>query len=137
MTPREAFERVRAHLLAQGRRATPNIGASCMYRLREPGGTVLRCAVGCLVTDAAYDPGMERTTVDMLAPRDGRWVVETVTVHEALLPAAALLAHALNESGVTATPEMRALLDELQCLHDAVAPDRWAAELEALSARVP
>lgn len=54
MTPREAFETVANHLLAQGR-PSKNEKGMCVYR--GPDG--LKCAVGALIPDKAYNPRME------------------------------------------------------------------------------
>ena len=49
MTPREVFDKVKAHLLTQGGRAT-RFGR-CAYR----GDNGTKCAVGCLIADEHYD----------------------------------------------------------------------------------
>lgn len=63
VTDQAVFEKVAAHLLQQGVRAmrpTPT-GHSCSYRgVRETA-----CAVGCLISDDRYDPGMEGKIADV------------------------------------------------------------------------
>lgn len=56
-------DRVTAHLLAQNAKALTlhHEGENaCSYR--APGG--LKCGIGCLITDAAYDSVIENLTVD-------------------------------------------------------------------------
>ncbi len=54
MTKQEIFDKVKAHLLAQGKRAVNGDG-NCMYRGMD--GT--KCAVGCLIPDELYTPLLE------------------------------------------------------------------------------
>jgi len=54
MTEQEVFTKVVTHLLNQGERAETSEGG-CLYR--TPSG--LKCAVGCLIPDDKYRPGME------------------------------------------------------------------------------
>jgi hypothetical protein len=58
VTTKEIFERVAAHLLAQGRASSNGRGA-CYYR--GPGG--LKCAVGCLIDDDHYRESLEGGTM--------------------------------------------------------------------------
>ena len=62
----QAYEKIRAHLIAQGRPAsekTPvSVDSACFYRHLE-GGVVLKCAVGCLIDDDVYDTGLEDNSV--------------------------------------------------------------------------
>jgi hypothetical protein len=53
MTEQEIFDTVVRHLKKQGRRAVDR--GQCVYR--HPEG--LKCAVGCLISDAEYYPRME------------------------------------------------------------------------------
>ena len=50
----EMNEKIYQHLKQQGKVAVNSYG-SCVYR--SPDGS--KCAVGCLITDEAYDPKME------------------------------------------------------------------------------
>lgn len=144
------FERVRIHLLRQNRAASR--GGECAYQmevdLNAPVGTgiddediavpsrpvemaTLRCAVGCLITDEAYDDAMEGSTMDQVRPtHDGTWMAN---VDE---EAPELLAAALNDSGVPADPRVHAVLTDLQELHDENPPETWPALLDSLSARI-
>jgi hypothetical protein len=53
----QAYEKIRAHLIEQGRPAT-NRSGGCVYR--NSGG--LKCAVGCLISDEAYHEALEDCT---------------------------------------------------------------------------
>jgi hypothetical protein len=69
MTKQEIFDRVWNHLNAQGRAAakqTPLGQGACQYRAKLEDGTVLSCAVGCLIPDELYDEKLEGQTVEML-----------------------------------------------------------------------
>lgn len=59
MNKQEIFDKVVRHLYAQGKPAMN--GANCRYRSNDG----LSCAVGCLIPDSCYDPGMENQTVSM------------------------------------------------------------------------
>ena len=61
MTKQGAFDKVLAHLRAQGKAAADDYD-QCKYRM--PDGR--KCAVGCLIPDADYNPGMEGKTVQNL-----------------------------------------------------------------------
>jgi hypothetical protein len=83
MTPQEIFDTVARHLFTQGERAGIVLddeadrgeGFSCRYR--GPCGTA--CAVGKLIPDDAYDPGMEGCGVTQLMDNFGpdlpQWMV--------------------------------------------------------------
>lgn len=54
LTPLQAWEHVRAHLLEQGHQSySPELG--CTYR----GRVGCACAIGCLIPDELYDPEFE------------------------------------------------------------------------------
>lgn len=69
---RRTFERVRDHLLRQGRRSRPegaNLEMSgCLNRTIAEDGTVLMCAVGCLIPEDRYDPRTEGMFLMFLGP---------------------------------------------------------------------
>lgn len=124
-TDRELFERVRTHLLTQGRRALSAMTKSCRYRMAATeamggrygeGNAFLRCAVGCLVSDAAYaqhGAGMENESLDHSIVRD-----------------------ALRESGVPIDrTETWRMLSTLQSLHDGLGPAVWRDVLAELERR--
>ena len=100
MTNQEAFDKMVAHLRKQGQKAKEN--GTCRYRTKDG----LMCAVGCLITDAEYKPGMEGMGV------------------EALLPAYEVLQD-LDPP----------LLAEMQDTHDAWATTDWEARFADTAAR--
>ena len=108
-THRELFERVRTHLLAQGRPSLDRSGG-CVYR--SPEG--LRCAVGALIPDGAYHPGLE----GLGASSD---CVMDVLVDAGVVPAGC----------VPSSPVMD-MLDSLQYVHDTCPHGLWAAALDRL-----
>lgn len=60
MTNQEAFDKMVAHLRKQGKPAHED--GSCRYRTKDG----LMCAVGCLITDAEYERGMEGRGVEAI-----------------------------------------------------------------------
>lgn len=60
MTKQEVYDKVKAHLLAQGKQSWDEERDLCMYR--GPGG--LKCAVGVLIPDEKYVPQMEGEVSD-------------------------------------------------------------------------
>lgn len=127
----QVFERVRTHLLAQNRQALDPLGMNCVYRSHTDG---LSCAVGCLISDAAYSPRIEGIGIVDVGISSGSWTVQVDNgIGEAL-------ARALNGSNVPATDGVRLLLLELQRVHDSIEPDLWEGILgtspEGLQERV-
>jgi hypothetical protein len=63
----QAYEKIRDHLIAQGRpaiaKSPASVNSACFYRHQE-GDTVLKCAVGCLIDDDAYDRDIEDNSVE-------------------------------------------------------------------------
>jgi len=57
MTNQEVFDKVVAHLKAQGKQSLK--GDSCKYR----GSMGMKCAVGCLIPDEEYSSELEGKTV--------------------------------------------------------------------------
>ena len=98
------FDKVVKHLLTQKRRSESKRG--CAYR--GEGGAM--CAVGCLISDKAYDPEIEGSSVFHLR------VQET-----------------LAESGVPTYNRMRFLLADLQYLHDECSISLWKEDLQDLA----
>jgi hypothetical protein len=86
MTPQEIFDTVARHLFTQGERAgisrddDDSYGDDFSCRYRAPGGAT--CAVGKLLPDDAYDPGMEGNPVDTLcsayADRLPEWMLDNL-----------------------------------------------------------
>ncbi len=104
MTLKEIFDRVKAHLLAQGVAAV-NAGGGCCYR-DGVGGS---CAVGCLISDEAYSPDLENR----------------VASSERVMAA-------LARSGVPTDYDTLKLLGNLQDIHDYRPPNVWAEDLDFL-----
>ena len=99
------FDKAVKHLLTQKRRSKNKRGC-CAYRGKD--GDM--CAVGCLISDKAYDPEIE-----------GSIVRETIVLD------------ALAESGVPTCSKMRALLTDLQYLHDECPISLWKGHLRTLA----
>lgn len=59
----EVLERIKAHLLKQGRKAA-DAGGNCKYRVEDHEWGVLRCAAGCLLKDELYSTALECNPVD-------------------------------------------------------------------------
>jgi len=105
---RDVFDRVKTHLLSQGKRALDE-AQNCYYR--SPDG--LKCAVGCLITDENYDRNLEGYSIgaDLGA-----------------------LKEALTKSGVNVEhPGMMLMLERLQSIHDSEpVSSRWPEALDLL-----
>lgn len=104
LTKQEIFDRVCAHLLAQGR---PSLdGDACLYR--GPDGH--KCAVGCLIKDEFYSPDIEGLNVYQ----------DSVIV-------------ALRCSIGQVSESARNLLSDLQAVHDDVDSSFWALTLKKVA----
>ena len=57
-TEQQVFDQAAKHLLTQMRQAQTNFGG-CQYRLELNDGTVLKCAVGCFISDNEYHHRIE------------------------------------------------------------------------------
>ena len=101
MTDQEIFTKVATHLLTQNKQSLSESLQSCRYR--GMGGTM--CAVGCLITDDAYDREIE-------GYRSSSGVVIM----------------ALEESGIDGRAAMD-LLHDLQFVHDRTPVANWQREL--------
>lgn len=104
------YDRVKAHLLAQGRRSSD--GGRCFYR--GPDG--FKCAIGALIPDRCYRPEWDRNSegtgrgINGLRDEFG----------------------AIGVFGEPSTADTK-LLIELQDLHDVPAPEEWADRLAELA----
>ena len=98
------FDKVVKHLLTQNRLSEGKRG--CAYRDKD--GDM--CAVGCLISDKAYDPEIEGHSVFHLR------VQET-----------------LAKSGVPTYNKMKFLLADLQYLHDECSISLWKTDLQDLA----
>ena len=102
------FDKVAAHLLAQGRPSLSDNELECAYR----GENGLRCAVGYLIDDAHYRVYME-----------GRSVQDD-----------SVLRAVKSSLGLLHLPARTAdLLGDLQHLHDLTPPDEWREGLKELA----
>jgi len=59
LTKQATFNKVYKFLVAQGRPAFDKATNQCRYRHKLRNGKVLKCAVGCLIPNHMYNPGME------------------------------------------------------------------------------
>ena len=112
MKPEQAiFNTVVKHLLTQNKKSMDSTGGAmrreiCAYR--GEGG--LKCAVGCLIPDELYTPNMEGV--------DALWIA---TDHPELK-----VVPAFDEA-------YRALLGDLQTVHDCNPPELWPRVLSELA----
>lgn len=105
MTDQETFNKVKEHLLTQNRKSYDTY-VGCMYRNADG----LKCAIGCLIPDELYHPGIEKEPVTHLATRnDGLGLF----LQQFNLP----------------------LLEELQGIHDCTPTDEWPDKLEEVAER--
>lgn len=117
MTDRELFERVRDHLLAQRERAISPDGLHCRYRVERPDGTVLRCAVGCLIPPERYGQEMEGTAIS-------EGYVHPVLCQAGILP---------GVSDGRADRRRIDMLFRLQRIHDMRDPREWETLLAGMA----
>jgi hypothetical protein len=124
----QIFDKVAGHLLTQNRRATTDsaatTGESCRYRLETSAGPVLRCGIGGLIPDDAYDRAIEGVGLTGIrnARREGR----------PLAPKQSHLLEVLAACGVDADAHME-LLVELQAVHDSWDPPLWPNRLACVA----
>jgi hypothetical protein len=114
LTPKDIFERVSAHLLAQQAVSEDDDG-SC--RLRGANGR--KCAIGSLVRDEVYEADLEGVGISYYRhAHDGK------------------LLRALYASNVNAyDPNIIDLLMELEQIHDDAGVEEWPHLLSALGKR--
>ena len=113
MTLQEIFNKVAAHLLAQGARSTAMFDdafgrATCTYR----GAEGRKCAVGVLIADEHYGPGLEGLSANSYE-----------------------VAQAVERSVGKLTPGDVDMLRKLQVVHDSTSPDEWPAKLAQVAQR--
>lgn len=114
----EIFNKVEAHLLAQGKESISGyLGLSDVCAYRGKGG--LKCAIGCLIKDEFYHKDLEGL---------GMWG-DKLHMRASQKP----LEEALAASGITILNDKQAhMLHDLQSLHDTIKPEHWKNELEKL-----
>src|SRR5688572_9122307 len=105
MTNQEIYDAVKAHLLAQGKRAAVSDlpGSSCAYR----GQNGTKCAVGCLIPDDEYSPEIEGLSVSSPQPE---------------------MSGLMEFLGFT-REQREGILSNLQVIHDGRLPSEWPAAL--------
>lgn len=109
MNRQELFDRIVAHLRAQGEQAKdPDDG--CVLKTEDG----LRCAVGCLIPPEKYDPYLENEALDFDIPGGALHTI-------------------LREEGVQLEDMMMLML--FQEVHDRSIPEEWEREIKALAHR--
>lgn len=114
LTKQEIFDKVRAHLLAQGAKSQDGAG-ECRYRAKDG----LKCALGCLITDDAYDPKIEGDAPVVEAERTNAREKRLISV--------------LERSGIPTDDDAIDFLRALQGIHDDSEPYQWPAKLTLLA----
>lgn len=115
-TMQEIYDTVKAHLLAQGRKAQVKVDGryKCQYRASDGAA----CAIGCLIPPECYDPVIEG------------WGIATTGIR-----VEANIRKALECSGIPDDLATRYLLAELQEIHDDTDPPDWHTNLEAFATK--
>ncbi len=105
MALQETHDKIKAHLLAQGRPAWSSDLSGCAYRTSDGKGGQLMCAVGCLIKDDVYERYQNANGGALI---EGRRVSHLN------------LRRALKESGIEAEEgtQMQELLRLWQRVHD-------------------
>ena len=98
----ELFNRVKTHLLNQGERAESDVQNAGIYECVYHSSSGLKCAVGCLIDDNAYDFSMEGEAVN------------DDLVYDALI-----------KSGIDMGGKAVSILRALQHVHDSREPSEW------------
>lgn len=114
MNAQEVFTKVATHLLTQGKKSEatmPDKHSECMYR--GDGGA--SCAVGCLISDEAYDSKLESSTEDNYCVR------------------VALRQSGVDDEVFELVNDGYTLLKSLQLCHDKFEPSTWRFRLYVLA----
>jgi len=114
MNLQEIFNKVASHLLKQNEKSkaiVPGLYHEPIFDCAYRGETGLMCAVGCLISDAAYHPNLEGKSAD---------ADEVVS--------------ALFASGIDSYDEVViSLLSNIQAIHDGDEPHEWKSSLNDLA----
>ena len=114
LSVQEVFTKVATHLLTQKKKAqflnTSNGNMLCAYRTKEG----LKCAIGCLITDAAYGPNLEGCLSSESEVED------------------ALLESGINVKNLAHDSILTTMLSNLQTIHDYRDPETWDHDLKEL-----
>lgn len=84
VTPQTIFDATVRHFAAQKVKSYDNVNAICRYRVHTGDGKVLKCAIGCHITDEEYSIDMERKSVfglahdNLLPPRLGHFEIRDI-----------------------------------------------------------
>jgi hypothetical protein len=103
----ELFNRVKTHLLNQGERADSDVQNAGIYECVYHAPSGLKCAVGCLITDEAYDFSMEGEDIN-----DD------------------LVYNGLRDSGIDMSGKTLSILRALQHVHDSHEPSEWSESID-------
>ncbi|NBQ67310.1 MAG: hypothetical protein EBU46_00150 [Nitrosomonadaceae bacterium] len=128
-TPQEIFDVVSTHMLTQRQVARAATTKQCMYKTEEG----LKCAVGCLINEADYNPLMEKAGSLINFDQFNLYFtkVEALTEKEV---AARLIADALKANEVDILDQnVKSLLIHLQSLHDNQDVCHWRSSLQTIA----
>ena len=106
-TDKDVFNYVKNHLLNQNWKCQDEDGLECLYKGQFDDG--LMCAVGCLISDTYYHPGLEQRNVGNAA-----------------------ILEALNNSMPKWKLNLK-LLSQLQTIHDRFPVEEWEDQLNEMS----
>lgn len=126
-TLQNIYDRVRLHMLKQGRRAMLPSGA-CAYRTE--GGH--KCAVGCLIADEHYSTTFECVSLESLTND-----IATAEKKESALQIIGAVAKSLGLPPFDVESDTFKLLHALQEVHDDIniVVDKWPVKLAAVAKR--
>ena len=106
-TEQELFNRVKTHLLNQGAKAVTEVVSDGINMCQYHAESGLKCAVGCLIDDNAYDFSMEGEDIN-----DD------------------LVYNALRKSGIDMGGKTLSILSALQHIHDSYEPSEWSESID-------
>ena len=105
-TDKDVFNYVKNHLLNQNYKCQDEDGEQCLYKGQFNDG--LMCAVGCLISDVYYNPGLEEKNI----------------YHPVILKA---LSNSMPKWKINVK-----LLSKLQLIHDRFPVEKWENELSQI-----
>lgn len=121
----EIYNKVRDHLLAQGKRA--GTATRCLYRHGN-----LKCAIGSLIPDEAYDPAIEGDGVSAFCSENNAQFVSLRGENPIERAAREKVWEALGRPTYS---EDAWFLHDLQDVHDNFEPSEWPKRLQTFAAR--
>jgi len=112
VTRREIFEKIKKHLLSQGKQSMKEelVGNGCAYR----GEDGLKCAIGCLIPDELYSLEIERDIVDLRSHYKFFWIPF------------------IKHLGIEDSDETIHFLSDLQRIHDHEKVEDWESSFDEL-----